>query len=455
MGLVRCKPVSVDIGEIRILKKKTNKVSLLQKIMVLQVLKFKLWYIVCFVVCYMNFLNKIIRILQIAVFLFCINLSVVHGGQISSVEFKLMELVNQQRANDLILNNVLCRVAKDHAIKLFVDKYDAAQEIETDNYLGIEEAGYRASASNEMTAMVVFSNYLSSGDAAQILFDFLEEQSIVMEEGDTLFSSRFSEMGICIYETSVSFSRARYNVYLAVINYAQPLYGATENHIMEARLKHLINQARTNPLEVVEWHGVLLDGASGVGVAGLLPPLNSAAIPEPEKILTYSYASKDIDSNVILGKIFSDLLLDDLVLKNDSDSVLLDPTYNGVDIQITRRMVEVEEGGYAIDCVARVGFGRIESQDNVINGLFYSDNNVNNLYDAGEELSHTAMVVYDAGIHSRTGIAGGIMEQVGTGHKGYQVVLFPAGYEMVVQDVGINELDNRFVMIQVENKSLE
>jgi len=387
------------------------------------------------------------------VFVFFMNLSVVYGGQISSVEFKLMALVNQQRTEGFVLNSVLCRVAEDHAIKLFVGEFDAAQKIEADSYLSVEEAGYRAIASNEMTAMVVFSNYLTSEDAARVLFESLEKQATDMQEEDADFLSGFSEVGISVYETAVFLGRRRYNVYLAVLIYAQPVNGATENHIMEARLKNLINQARTKPLEVIEWAGISLDSASEGGVIGSLSPVNSAELQEAGTIRTYSYASMDTDPNIIVEKIFSDLLVDELVLIRGGNPILFAPEFNGVDIQVARNLVAVEDG-YALDYVAKVGFGNIEPQDNMINGLFYSDDNLNNLYDAGEGLSRTPMIVWDAGIHSRTGMSGEIMEQVETPHhNGYQVILFPDDHKMVVQNVDITE--NRFLTIQIQNKSLE
>ncbi len=403
----------------------------------------------------MNFKNKIFGKIKIAVLLaaLCLCGSPVYGVQLSATGVNLAGLINEQRELGFELNPVLCEVARDHARRFVIEEFAQGQEPESSTPLTLGSVGYKASAMGEQEAMVLFSNYLGSDAAAHILFDSIKKQSEESGEDGGIFSSQFSEMGIFILQESIFLGNTRFNVYLAVVIYANPMgldsggQVAQEGRlIMEERFLNMVNQLRNRTHEVIAENDISMDDIQieGLSADGCLTPVKPAFIEEPDAKLHYFYEYSGDDSSEAIGNIFSHLLDEEMVRAEVGESLLLNPVFNAMDVQITREAIEID-GVYRLGYAVMAGFGEID-QNNIIQGLFYSDDNLNDLYDPGEELSNIPMIVYDAGVHSRTGIAGGVFEGVEDIDKGYQLVLFPPDHEIVIKD--INEL-NKFVSIKL------
>lgn len=301
----------------------------------------------------------------------------------------------------------------------------------------VEESGYRPIEEGSTKAVVIFSNYLGSHDAARVLLDTIKNQSAATIVGEQVFSSVFSEIGIHVMETMVSYGRTRYNVYLAVLVYARPLRDETENRIMEARLLNLINQFRDRPAAVLVQGGQNIED-TGLSEGMTAKPLYPGILENRASFFEDSVESESYDPDEIVKTIFGRLL--------SSDSGLLQPDWTTVDIRVTNEVVTGLDGQYKIRYGAGIKLETLPTEGRMINGLFFSDNNENSLYDLGEELPHVPLIVYDAGIHSRTGVAGGILESVGNGTKGYQIVIFQPDQDLVIHTV--QDPGSRFIVIK-------
>ncbi len=397
----------------------------------------------------MNLLKKILTHFKAIAFLavLCLAANMAYGGQISATGSKLVDLIGQQRGDSIQVNPLLCEIAQNSARQFFIDEFAQYKEFETDRLDSL------VSVDGELMAMVLFSNYLSSGDAAGILFESIKEQSTIKEQsmdfeaGSGIFSSLATQMGVHVLDETISVGSARFNVYLAVVNYAGRLgvegRVSEETLLMGARLYNMINQLRIQPDEVFFANGIVFDGSISEQA---LPSLSFVDIEGSGVVLSYFHEYSDDDDPVnVVNKIFYGLLGQDMFNEDAGGLSLLNPLFNGIDIQITMKMVE-DNDMYKFGYDVVIGLGKVDLSENTIQGLFYSDDNLNDLYDPGEEIAENPMVIYDAGIHSRTGMAGGFCEFVEDSQKGYQIVLFPLDHDIVINDINASD---KFVIIKL------
>ncbi len=347
--------------------------------------------------------------------LFC--MSSAWGSDLSQIELKLLDQVNQERQSALLLNSKLNNVAQSVAEFAYASDF-LTNTVQEGTVLSVDEAGYRAEKSGSATAIIIFSNYMDSDAAVGNLLNSMVRQMNTEDDLD-IFSEDMLEIGICIFESRAQISGTWFNIYVGTAVWACPLIEEIETKTIESQVLNLINQYRAS-----------------LSISPVLPVENN----ELQESISISFELENIASENVAKKIF-DLISD--------DERLLATRFAGADVQVTTG-IEVSEGRYVVKCRAEIAIDETPISGNHIIGLAYADNNLNNLYDPGEGLVNTPMVVYDAGVHSRTGIAGEINAQVTTGNKGYQIVLFVPGRGTIIHEA--NQSNQKFILININDE---
>lgn len=338
---------------------------------------------------------------------------------ISSVEFKLMDRINQERQEALSLNSKLCRVAQSRSKRFYADRFGSETMDESGDALSLESSGYLAKKDGASEIMIMFSNYLSSQEAAKILLGSLKNQmKTQFDDESNLFSPQMVEIGIDIIEAPVLVGGARFNVYVGSVVWAEPLHGLGDVDQVEAEVLNLINQERCL-----------------VSLPPVYPEVQ--AVSEGDVLLSFS-ATGDTPED-LASKIFD--------LAKESGFVF-GAQFSAADVSVTIDIAKSEEG-YQMECNADLIMSEAEILGSRIFGIVYEDLNFNGHYDPGEGIGNTPMVIYDAGIHSRTGIAGEINEVVSTPGKGYQVVLFAGENGTIIRN--IQQANQTFILIDINN----
>ena len=356
------------------------------------------------------------------------------ASEIAPVEFKLMQLINQKRQLEFKVSSILCRVAENHAEQLFAAQFSnaAGEGIES---LSMEEAGYRAEAGAYASAAIGFSNYLGSDAAAKALSSALEADANA--KGFSLYAEGFSEAGIHVFAGSLYTKGSQLNVYMAVVYCARPVNGLTEDRVSEVKLFHLLNQFRSAPYEVLS--AMEMD-TEGMDESRWLPALCKEDSLEDIQT-SYVYEMTGVDPNGFVNTVYSKLLG-----ALSGRETLLDESVTGVKINIDTKWVE-KNNQYLVEYTANLSWGRETLPEPQILGLVFNDTDSNGLYDLGEEKPYVPMVIYDAGIHTRTDAAGGIYETGLSDEKGYSIILFPPGQPISIYQA--EEVNHKFLMIDI------
>lgn len=378
------------------------------------------------------FIHKIYLILSVLFLLAALIPEIGFSDGFSPVEGRLYELIENSRDSHISVNTVLNQVSRVQASELFVNEFASSLEKSVE-YVGYtaEDAGYQSEDIRQMTAMIVFSNYLAGDAAADLLFRSLTDKAATENGTGELYSEKFSEIGLHVMETSVNFSGTRFNVYLVIVNFAVPLKGVMQSDIMEKQLLVLMNQGRKTPDTVLY--------LQEMGDVAALPsgPLFPMEIDTPEAEMTVNFFTESMNSENWVANLFSFML---------QDRTFLNADFNAADIDIAQELILVE-GKYEMSCTATIRFARIPIKNDYLYGAIYSDLNGNGLYDAGEGITWLPVFINDVKIHARTGSAGQLMEAVET-DRGVQLILFPANRDMVIVDID-NAGRNEFFLIDI------
>ncbi len=183
----------------------------------------------------------------------------------------------QQGLSPLTWNENLAQAARVHTDDMFAQSYYS--NISPDGRSHEEricETGYPAVESGESLGMILFANFIDPENAVRLTFEYMFQ-----DELDPLRTEKRNILDPCLQDAGVSFQsgalvmgKNRWNVYLSTCDFGSTL------SCPEAELYKLVNQARENPLSMVEslgmnpeevlaylpgWHDILTRG---------LPPLS-------------------------------------------------------------------------------------------------------------------------------------------------------------------------------------
>ncbi|MFZ5569108.1 MAG: CAP domain-containing protein [Thermodesulfobacteriota bacterium] len=119
--------------------------------------------------------------------------------------------------------------------------------------------GFMPLMTGESLGLVAFKNFIEPQKAVDILFKnmFLDELQTGADVERKLLNPHFTHIGIGVQTGSLTIGKTAYNVYLAVCDFG--VSGASQvGSLQEAEtiLAHLINQARTKPVEVAAAMGL-------------------------------------------------------------------------------------------------------------------------------------------------------------------------------------------------------
>ncbi len=335
--------------------------------------------------------------------------------ELSVVEYKLLEQINQNRETELIVNSKLTQVAQSRAEQFYEDEFGSGSQ--ENQAVTIQDAGYFAIRTGLSNGLILFSNYISSDNAAGLLYESLVREAEYDGEDSNLFSEKILEAGLCVYETQVAISGMRFNVYIGSLAWAQPVIAENSDAaIIKAQVENLIDQQRS----------LLSQG-----------PLFQTDMSEESDVIQVACILNGEDANAYSEQIFS------LLQENER---LFESRINAMDLAVDICLVQADTG-YKLEGRATIRLAETDITENWIKGLVYSDTNSNGIYDPGEGVANIPMVVYDAGIHSKTGMAGKILEAVSTAGKGYQLVLFPRGSGTMIYEA--NQSNFEFNMINI------
>ncbi|WP_321491612.1 hypothetical protein [uncultured Desulfobacter sp.] len=367
-------------------------------------------------------MHKIIKI-WICIFAGAFVVSTAQGKDLSSVELKLMGLINQQRDVDLVLNTKLCLIAESIVAASCYNEFGIGDAVTP---LTAEDVGYPMVSGGSEVAVLMFSNYMRTGNAAQILFDHILQQIETNNDENSPSSAEMLEVGIQVYETQVELNGMRFNAYIGAVVWGQPMSALDDSELVRNQILNLLNQQRATlsiaplfPEDMISWDYE----SSGYSVS-----------------VRYELESVSSQAN-IANTVFNLLGENDLLMSADFHSV-------GIDVAVD--LAETEDG-YAVECRVTFEMHDADIEGSWLIGVVYADLNENGVYDIGEGLAKNPMVIYDAGIHSKTASAGVICEEIESSGKGYQIILFVPDQNLLIHEA--NQSNQEFILININDES--
>ena len=377
------------------------------------------------------------------------------GGALAAGESALFELINQARENPramagsigmdpeevaaglgdvltnglppLTLNEGLRAAASARADSTLQECFYSGESSDGRTLARrIADAGYMAVETGESIGIVAFTNFIEPEEAARLLFEemFRGEVDPDRTEPRTILNPDLEEIGIALGTGTLRLGRLSYNIYVVACD-----FGAGAD-VAGVQLLSLINQARTNPLEVAaslgvdtrqlladfpEMYGILTEG---------LPPLAfdarlyRAARGHTLDMLEAGYYSRDsrdgrtyedrireagyeaVDSGEAVGiacrsiceetreapaLFFRRIFTNELKGLEPGEMTILNPLLKEAGIAIAGG-TSVPLGGICGDemILLTADFGSEETSGLFLSGVTYVDENGNGLYDAGE-----------------------------------------------------------------------
>ena len=408
---------------------------------------------------------------------------------------KHLETAESTDSPSLLYNGNVYLAASDRSLDIFEDG------LQVNGVWGslavadqLRERGYIPSKTGEAVASLVFSNYISPGDAAKTLFNKIlaDELKLQIEEDRNILNPDFEDVGVSLRSGKVKLGGRWYNSYLLVLDFATSVMSCREMELME-----LVNQAREIPMSVAVSLGMDSDKIvedlpvlEDILTNGLPPfsfneSLYAAATAHGLDMLEnnyYSYVSLDgsaVDDRISREgylPVFSDELLGCLTsagymepadiarmlfeanfkaeLKPENeDRIILNPELKDAGTSFTVRAVDNGDGLYTTqhllvaDCAARE-----EQAGLFLTGLVFEDLDGDALFDPGEGLAGIQITIQgDSGkIDCFTNSAGGFAVQREPGTYSVNAYLPEGSSE---QEVTIEEQNVRVrFVVEVEEE---
>ena len=399
-----------------------------------------------------------------------------------------------QGIGPLRFNENLYVAARSHTRDMLDNNFYSHDSMDGRTYEDrIRESGYDPVAAGETLGLLAFSNFVDPEEAVNAIFEnmFLGELDPFRTERRNILAPDLLEAGISFGTGAMDLGGSSFNVYLATCNFGAV---AAPTELLETpalQLLQLINQARARPLDMAASLGLDPDGVlvdlpglyyeltGGLPPLGLNDALHTAAQAHTEDMLDndfYGHDSPDgrtyedrimdagydpastgeslgavnfsdfADSPEAVKGVFECMFLDELDPARVEKRNILAPDLKEVGIGFGSGSLKMEgtlSNAYAATC----DFGAGMSQDNpYLVGVVYRDLNHDGLYDPGEGVDETPIIVYGAGLHLKTDSAGGFGALLAEG--GYQVIHFGETEPMEIRELFLGE-ENTSVIFTV------
>jgi len=343
----------------------------------------------------------------------------------------------------LVLNDHLCQTAVEHTRDMLANNYYAYESMDgrtLDDRMNA--GGYVASQSGESLGMMAFGNFMSSDKAVFQMFAkmFKDELSPSFEGERRILNPAFRDLGVSVQGGVFRFDRFSANAYMSACDFGV----SVENY--ELQFLNLINQARNNPRAIAELNGVdvemfLTEFPELAEVFEKnLPPVRfnrSLYLSAELKIgdmLENQYIGNESPSGVTLDDRLSaagyqnadqkaEWAAESLVRRSTCDIPLsplltVSEMFNQMFLNTLRtdetrevnllsekavdagcRIKDAESAILGSICGQYVHLGAFDfgspavKKDPVITGVVFNDENNNELYDAGEEITNATVII--------------------------------------------------------------
>lgn len=339
----------------------------------------------------------------------------------------------------------------------------------------IDAAGFPTLASGEAMGVVAFKNFIEPQKAVDILFKnmFLDELQSDAAGARKLLNPRFTHIGIGIQTGSLTFGNTSYNVYLATLDFGVPNASPVSSiQDAETTLVHLINQARTKPLEVAAAMGLdpetilserpdwAVDLQHGLGALTPNEILGQVARMHTEEMVAYRYFDPDgydgqstqerlqllgvetvefeqvidilaLEPETSLADVstrfFAMLMTKAFTAGGEEAQLLFDPALTEVGIGLRAAVPQEGEGFNHLYLVTFVFATPVAASQPRLMGVAYVDGNGNNLFDPGEGIPSLPLYVDYPNVKLDTAMdaIGGMDLPIDPG--GTRVVIWPGG----------------------------
>ncbi len=340
------------------------------------------------------------------------------------------------------VNMMLVRAAKNHTGDMIENHYYSHECLDGRTFYDrFGENGYVYAKAGETLGMLSFLSYVDGNAAVDFIFEniFRDELNPDRDEKRNILDPDFKDMGVSVAFGTISLNGgAPFNSCIVTCDFATPADKEAMTGKMSSQLFNLINQARVKPLAVAMELGMdidkILDEGSpelvGMLENGLFPLCNSdklniaAKLHAQDMFERYYYNTVNPDGKTvndrmteqeyfpvaaseilewavfdnnnieeIIKDIFIKIFTKELHTEDDPDShILLNSAYNDIGIGIELGFRETESGDRLIFVVA-IDFGGEENSKPCVEGLVYEDNNINGLYDPGEESADIPVIL--------------------------------------------------------------
>ena len=154
----------------------------------------------------------------------------------------------------LINNTDLYAAASAHTMDMLENNYYSHDSTDGSTFNDrITDSGYVPLATGEYIGFIAFGNFIDPDEAIRIIFEnmFRDELDPSRTEPLNILGGEFKEIGIGLGSGAFKVGGLSYNVYMITCDFA-----ASYVSVLELELLEIMNQARENPLALVESMGM-------------------------------------------------------------------------------------------------------------------------------------------------------------------------------------------------------
>lgn len=396
----------------------------------------------------------------------------------------------------LSANSMLSSAAKSHTAEMFKKNYYGYKSADGKTvYERVEEAGYRAAYCVESLGMVRFQNYLPKTSAVDFIFKnmFLDELDPGRDSARIILSPLVSEIGIGFGAGMINVNGLNTNAYITTIDLGTREISASLLSKTSLQIIQLVNQARREPLLVLETEGRkgamsyeaaswllsvfeqglptlrksngltlvaektlmlyadgLLESDNGEMLTTLVETIRSAGY-SPEKCKVRFYTIQ-INAEAYMPDNWSSIFFRNIIsteLNTDRKEQLtaFGPDLQDIGVSVMCHPATNANGsitGFVLSVSLVYGVPEVPGRP-AITGLVYKDTNADGIYTPGEGLAGQRMVIYGAGLHLITDETGGVQSAIEPGK--YWAILFGDDGALTVQDIMVENRNEPAIFV--------